>query len=295
MKRLVLLLIILGCYTSSHAQKTYTIDGTSYSLKTEAEGELTLLWNTIDEEYRYFAKKGNDITELKNTERNGEYQEEYKETLRLLTSDENMKVEDVKLTTAGLRNFFNTYNARKDADYKAVDKSVKLVTRIGPFLGASNAIFTSNDTNETLLTAGLDVEITDEMKLRRHAVVFRFKQTFSNDEFDYSASQLSLNYRFKFVKSSTIDVFANAKIVAYTYSNVTVVTGFGQGPADEPVAITEERKGGDLNTPASFGLGANIALGGGHLFITYNDIFAIGLDSNGEFPLDFSVGYKFSL
>jgi len=281
--------------TSVVAQKNYTVDGTTYALKTEVDGALTLLWNTIDEEYRYFAKKGNEITELKNTNIEGDYQEEYKETLRALTSDENLTVDDVNLTTSGLRAFFNSYNLLKDPNYQANDTSVKLSTRIGPFAGLSNEIYTPNPTNQTLLTAGFDVELTDEVNLRRHAIVFRFEQTFSGDEYDYSASDFSLNYRFKFIKTDALDLFVNAKIVSYTYSKVTVVTGFGQGPADGPVAITEERKGGDFNTPASFGVGADIALGKGHLFVTYNDIVAIGLDNNGEFPIDFSVGYKFSL
>jgi|GEM_PF-274785 len=281
--------------TSVVAQKNYTVEGTTYALKTEVDGALTLLWNTIDGEYRYFAKKGNEITELKNTNIDGDYQEEYKETLRALTSDENLTVDDVNLTTSGLRDFFNNYNLLKDPNYQANDNSVKLSVGIGPFAGLSNEIYTPNPTNQTLLTAGFDVELTDEEKLRRHAIVFRFEQTFSSDEYDYSASDFSLNYRFKFIKSDDLDLFVNAKVVSYTYSKVTVVTGFGQGPADEPVAITEERKGGDFNTPASFGVGADIALGNGHLFVTYNDIVAIGLDNNGEFPIDFSVGYKFSL
>lgn len=295
MKRFLFLLSFLITSSFLFAQKNYTVDGNTYMLKIEAAGTLTLLWNTIDGEYRYFAEKGNEITELKNTKSDGEYQEEYKETLRLLTSDENIPLANVNLTTAGLRDFFNEYNLLKDPNYDAMNKTVKLATRIGPFIGLSNEIYTPNPTNQTLLTAGFDVEITDDVKLRRHALVFRFEQTFSSDDYEYSASDFSLNYRFKFIKSAAIDLFVNAKVASYTYSKITAVTGFSQGPADEPVAITEEQKGGDFNTPASFGIGADIALGGGYLFITYNDIVAIGLDNNGEFPIDFSVGYKFSL
>jgi len=36
-------------------------------------------------------------------------------------------------------------------------------------------------------------------------------------------------------------------------------------------------------------------LGNGYLFFTYNDIVGLGIDSNGEFPVDFTLGYKFNL
>ncbi|MFC7356475.1 hypothetical protein ACFQO1_02145 [Jejudonia soesokkakensis] len=294
MKRLIFLLCFLFIGLSTFAQQDYTVEGTTYTLNTEVEGTLTLLWNTIDGEYRYFAKKGEAITELKNTQINGTYQEEYKEALRVLTKDEVMPVSNVKLTTASLRNFFNDYNKRKDPNFDARETAFQPSFRLGPFLGTSNAIFTSNTDNENLLTAGFDFEVTDDVKLRRHAVVFRFKQTFSSDAYDYSASQLSLNYRFKFIKSATVDVYVNTKFVALTNSKRSI-TFTMPGPADAPVTVTEERKGTDFSAPGAFGLGADIKLGNGYLFVTYNDIVAVGVSSNDEFPLDLSVGYKFSL
>lgn len=294
MKRLSLLLCFLFISLATTAQQQYTVEGTTYTLKTEVEGTITLLWNTIDGEYRYFAKKGDAITELKNTEINGTYQEEYKETLRVLTKDEVMPVSKVQLTTGSLRNFFNDYNKRKDSDFTAKETAFKPSFRLGPFLGTSNAIFTSNTDNENLLTAGFDFEVTDDVKLRRHAVVFRFKQTFSSDAYDYSASQLSLNYRFKFIKSDIIDVYVNTKFVALTNSKRSI-TFTMPGPDDVPITVTEERKGTDFSAPGAFGLGADIKLGKGHLFITYNDVVAVGVSSNDEFPLDLSVGYKFIL
>jgi hypothetical protein len=291
MKRLFLLLCFLLISSQSIAQQEYTVDGTSYSLYTEVEGTLTLLWNTIDDEYRYFAKKGDAITELKNTRIDGKYKEEYKEVLRILTKDEVMPVNKVQLTTSSLRNFFNNYNKRKDPDFSAKITAFEPSFRLGPFLGTSNAIFTSNINNENLLTAGVDFEVTDDVKLRRHAVVFRFKQTFSSDAYDYSASQLSINYRFKFIKSNIVDVYVNTKFVALTNSKRSITFT----PKDTMVEVTEERKGTDFSAPGAFGLGADIKLGNGHLFITYNDVVAVGVSGNDSFPLDLSVGYKFTL
>ena len=86
MKRILLITSLLFALQAPLlAQETFEVDGSSYSLKTEVDGTLTLLWNTIDGEYRYFAKKGSAITELKNTKTNRRYQEEYKEYYSSLT------------------------------------------------------------------------------------------------------------------------------------------------------------------------------------------------------------------
>ncbi|MCW5518571.1 hypothetical protein J1N09_01880 [Aureitalea sp. L0-47] len=294
MKRLLLIFsFVLASCTFTFSQQQYTVDGESYSLQTEVDGTIELLWNVIDDEYRYFIKKGNDIAELKNTRTDSGYSEEYKDVLRLFTRDSQGDVDKTKLTLASLRNYFRSYNKRVDASYDDSTENIDLKLRLGPFVGVSNAIFTQNTENATLFTAGADLELVDEVKLRRHSVVLRFKQTFENSDFTYNASQFSLNYRFKFIKSETVDVFVNGKFVAYTYSErdfevTTTVDGM-------TTTFIQSASGGDLNVPGTFGIGADIQLGSGQLFITYNDIVGVGVDSNGEFPIDFSVGYKFGL
>ena len=68
------LLFFLLAISTIHGQEQYTVNGKQYTLKTEAEGTITLLWNTIEGEYRYFSKKGLDIQELKNSRIDGKYQ-----------------------------------------------------------------------------------------------------------------------------------------------------------------------------------------------------------------------------
>ncbi|MAZ71850.1 MAG: hypothetical protein CMC70_01765 [Flavobacteriaceae bacterium] len=292
MKRIVLVFsFLLLATTALIAQETYTVDGQSYTLKTEVEGTITLLWNTIEGEYRYFAKKGNSITELKNTKTNGKYQEEFKETLQVLTADNPVSTDKVNLTLASLRSYVNTYNKQVDPSFSNDRPSIQLGVRLGVFAGISNAIFTQNPNNTLLPTAGIDLELIDEVKLKRHSVVLRFKQTFGNDEFQYNASQASLNYRLKFIKTETLDIFLNTKFVSYTYSKRDdfIVT---QPNGD--VAL-ESSSGGDFTAHGVFGLGADFKLGKGYLFFTYNDIVGLGLDSNNEFPVDFSLGYKINL
>ena len=272
------------------AQQQYTVNSETYTLKTEVEGALTLLWNTIDGEYRYFSKKGSDIEELKNTKQNGDYQEEYKKTLQQQTSDAAISTEKVNLTLPSLRAFFVEYNKKKDPNFNEKEKSIDLQFRIGAFAGVSNSVYTENPTNELQAVAGIDFELIDVVKLKRHALVFRFKQTFESSEYKYSASQLSLNYRFKFVKTPKFDAFINTKFAALTFSSreYTVIPFGGS-------AIVNKESGTDFSAPITFGLGADYKLGNGYITFNYNDIVGLSVDNNGEFPIDFTLGYKFNL
>jgi hypothetical protein len=272
------------------AQQQYTVEGQTYNLNTEVEGALTLLWNTIDGEYRYFSKKGNDIVELKNTKQDGDYQEEYKQILQQQTSDAPVSTEKVKLTLPSLHAFFATYNKKKDPNFNETEKSIDLQFRLGAFAGVGNSVYTENPTNELQPIAGIDLELIDNVKLRRHSIVFRFKQTFESSEYKYSASQLSLNYRFKFVKTPKFDAFINTKFAALTFSSreYTVIPFGGS-------AMVNKESGSDFSAPITFGLGADYKVGNGYITFNYNDIVGLSVDNNGEFPIDFTFGYKFNL
>jgi len=283
MKALLSSVIILLFINIAQAQQQYTVNGQSYTLKTKVEGTLTLLWNTIDGEYRYFSKKGNTIEELKNTRVQGDYQEEFKTILKNQTTDASVDVEDVKLTLPSLTSFYNEYNKQVNPDFVSEKNNIQLSTRLGAFAGISNSVYSSNPENKMLAVAGIEFELLDQVKLKRHSVVVQFRQTFENADYSFSSSQFSLNYRFKFVKSSAIDVFVNTKFATYTYVK------------REVEVIENDASGGDLQAPVLFGLGADIALGKGYLTLSYNDIVGLSIDSNGEFPIDFTVGYKFNL
>ncbi len=284
-------LIFLLFATPALAQQTYSVNGQEYNLNVSVEGPLTLLWNIVDGEYRYFSKKEEAIAELTNTKQNGEYQEEFKEILNEQTSDAPVAVEKVKLTLPSLRAFFEAYNKKKDPNFGTERKSVQLDFRMGAFGGISNSIFTDNPSNALQPVAGIDLELVDAVKLKRHALVFRFKQTFESSEYVYSASQFSLNYRFKFVKSPKFDAFVNCKFVSFTHSKREII--IYSGPSAEGVATTVS--GSDFTAPVTFGLGADYKLGNGYITFNYNDIVGLSVDSNGEFPVDFTLGYKFNL
>jgi len=283
-------LFLLLFVVNLHAQQQYTVDGQVYTLKNEVEGSLTLLWNTIDGEYRYFSKKGNDIEELKNTKQNGKYQEEYKQILTRQTSDAPILTEKLKLTLPSLHSFFAEYNKKINPDFVEKEKSIQLQFRVGAFIGITNSVYTENTYNMTQALAGLDLEMIDNVKLKRHAMVLRFKQTVRGNSYKYSASQLSLNYRFKFVKTSRFDAFVNCKFAALTYFEREETKEYELAPP-----ITTTTSGSDFNAPITFGIGADYKVGNGYITFNYNDIVGLNVDSNDEFPIDFTLGYKFIL
>lgn len=290
---LILVSFLLLSVGTLQAQKQYTVDGQTYSLITEVEGSLTLLWNTIDGEYRYFLKKDNEIEELKNTKQNGDYQEEYKATLKQKTSDAAISNERLRFTLPSLHSFVVEYNKIKDPNFNEEDVSSELQLRLGGFVGVSNSVYTKNPTNALQAVAGFDLELVDEVKLKRHALVLRFKQTFKSADHKYSASQISLNYRFKFVKTSKFDVFINSKFAALTFSTKEIVTHVAE--SNPPIFFTENISASDFSAPITFGLGADYKIGNGYITFNYNDIVGLSVDSNNEFPIDFTVGYKFNL
>lgn len=273
-----------------HAQQQYTVGGENYILKTEVEGPLTLLWNSIDGEYRYFLKKGTEIVELKNTKRDGDYQEEYKAVLRQETADAPVSTDKVNLTVPSLHKFVAEYNGNKDPNFSENKPSVDLQFRLGAFIGITNSVYTENTYNMAQATGGLDLELIDAVKLKSHAMVLRFKQTIRGNSYKYSASQLSLNYRFKFVKTTKFDAFVNCKFAAFTFFKREETKEYEFA---NPVTTTSS--GSDFSAPITFGIGADYKVGNGYITFNYNDIVGLSVESNDEFPVDFTVGYKFNL
>lgn len=294
MKSLLSIFVIFFIFSSeiSQAQQQYTVDGETYNLKTEVEGSLTLLWNTIDGDYRYFLKKGSDVIELKNTRQKGGYLEEYKSVLTQQTNDLSLDTEKLKFTLPGLHDFFVDYNRKMDPNFVAEENNIDLKFRLGAFAGVTNSAYTENSTDALQAVAGVDVEMIDEVMLKRHALVFRFKQTFETSDYKYSASQLSLNYRFKFVKTSKFDAYLNCKFVSFTHSKREITYVLETFPTQ---IITENISGDDFNAPVTFGIGADYKVGNGYITFNYNDIVGLNVENNGNFPVDFVLGYKFML
>lgn len=284
LKKLSVVFLILFT-TSIFSQENYIVDGMTYTLKTEVEGPLTLLWNVIDEQYRYFAKKDDEIIELTNNRSNGKYQEEYKQTLSRLTSDHPVDASKTNLTLVGLRNYFNEYNKKADPTFVAKSNSVKLETRLGVLGGLSNNNSTTNPDNIFAPFIGAEFEVTDSEMLRRHAVVLQFRYSLETKGYELTYSQFALNYRFKFLQNEKLSVFAQAKLLALTFAKI----------AEDNEEGLLDLKSTSLNAPFGLGIGMDYKLGNGFLTFAVNDLLAPGYDTNGEFSVDVSLGYKIIL
>lgn len=280
-----LYVLLLWMGTTAFSQENYTVNGNTYALKTELEGPLTLLWNVVDGNYRYFAKKNNEIVELINTRVDGRFQEEYKQVLTRLTSDYPTDASRVNLTLAGLSIYFNTYNKNAAPDYVIDSKKVALETRLGIMGGISNNNSTTNPQNAMAPFLGAEFEITDADMLKRHALVLQFRYSFETVDYDLTYSQFALSYRFKFIHTQQFYVFAQAKFAALTFAKL----------AEDNEEGLVNLKSTALNTPVGIGLGIDYKLGNGYLTFAVNDLVAPGYDTNGEFSVDLSLGYKFRL
>jgi hypothetical protein len=281
---------MLGSISIIQAQQQYTVDGQTYTLKTEVNGDLSLLWNSINEEYRYFAKKGTTIAELKNTKGDDGYQEEFKDVLKLLTKDAAVSTEKLKLTLTSLRDYFISYNKKVDPNFSQEVTKLQLQTRLGVFAGMSNNAYFFNPNNDFLPSFGIDFEVMDEAQLRRHSVVFQFKQLLESSKYEFSSSQVSFNYRFKFIKSDKIDAFINAKAATFTSVSRNQVILDNNGEISDIYG-----SGTSFQVPGAFGIGIDYALGNGYITLAYHDIVALTIDNNGEAPVDITLGYKLNL
>ena len=291
MKKIILLFSILAISSVAFAQQTYTVGNETLELKTEAEGNLDLLWNTINEQYRYFIKTDDGkIAELKNTKgANNKYQEEYKKVLADLTS---MDVSKVNLTTYSLKSFIDEYNSTTDTNYVASNPKSKVNLRLGVFGGVTNSPFNTNPNNQKTALFGTELEAVSDNEDSGHAGFINVRHTTESDEFKYSATQIALGYRYRFINKANFNIYAQTKFATYTSSKSTSTF---VDPDDATAFITVEDSASGFDAPFIFGLGADIKLGNGYLTLVYDSIFAAFLDNEDNFPVDFAIGYKFNL
>ena len=287
MKKLLLFACLIFTF-SAVAQKDYIVNGETLELKTEVDGTLDLLWTITNQQYRYFVQtEDGNIQELLNTKEGKNYREEYKTILSSLTGQ---STKNVNLTLPSLKSYIDTFNVSQDSNYQTQDEHIKLASRLGAFVGMSNSPFIDNPENSIVPYFGAELEFFSENKLPRHAGFFSLRHQLSNDDFDYSATQLAIGYRFRFINKERINIYGNIKAITYTFSEGTFVVEDNDG---ETYII--EDSGSTFKAPFIFGLGADFKLGNGYLTLMYQEIFAIFLDLQGNFPVDFSLGYKFNL
>ncbi len=294
MIRIKLLVFFLFLATSAAmlAQETYIIEGDTLQLNREVKGNLNLFWSEEGNEFRYFVQKGNKMVELRDDEISGDSRRVFQLQLEELTKDAGLSVRVVKFRLYSLKHFTNRYNARVQEDYEYNAASANIKQRVGLFTGLSNNRYASNPENMLAPVLGLEYELYDPNLAPRHSAFFHLRQSFKRQEYSYSSTQFSLNYRFKILYFKKFNIHVDTELATLYYSKDDF---YVRNDAGEIIEVQEEG-GLDFTAPLSFGIGADIRISE-HGFITfsYNDIVSIVLDSNGSFPLDFTIGYKYSL
>jgi hypothetical protein len=285
MKYLVFLTLFL--FTSFfYAQETTVINGKTYELKTAIEGELDLLWNVADKRFHYFIKTSDEhIIELSNTKNENGFQEEYKTQLIDLTEKKGSDTHNLKFTLQDLKAYIKTYNTSVGNSYSDVKNTLKL--RLGLFGGITNQPFVTNPDNINVPFFGMELEGISSSTNSNHAGFFSIIQALDNDDFEYSSTQLALGYRYRFLNKSKFNIYGNMRLATYTFSKETF-RYFG--------LPNETINKSTFQIPCSFGLGADIKLSNkSFITLAYNELFAIFISNNDNFPLDLAIGYKLSL
>ncbi|MEJ2114094.1 MAG: hypothetical protein P8X62_10550 [Flavobacteriaceae bacterium] len=295
MKKLALIFLLFLCFSSVVAQNTYTINNETLILKTEVEGKIDLLWNIIDQKYRYFVRtEDGNIQELINTKGdNNKFQDEYKTTLESLTKDVNIPVQDVRLTLTSLKQFFKDYDAAVDSSLSYSSDKIKIATRLGVFIGITNQPFIENIENVSVPNFGAELEFFEESIMPRHTGYFSLKHSLESDDFKYTATQFALGYRFRFINNPKFNIYGNAKLVTFTIFDSNILYEDEDNPG---TFLAEDNSGSNIDTPFAIGIGADIKISeNGFITLSYHEIFALFVESQGNFPIDFAIGYKVNL
>lgn len=287
MKKILIAILFLLAFQLNYSQQTYTVNGESLELKTEIDGQVDLLWNVIDGQFRYFVRtKDGTLTELKNTkDNNNNYQEEYKSTLRSFTNG--MNTDKLKLTLYSLRNYIDTYNASVDSSYTSTSTESSVQFRLGFSGGLTNNPFVGNPDNIKTPMIGAELEIYEANVLPRHSGFLQARHAFESDDFKYSTSELSLGYRYRFINKEAFSIYGQVKLATVNFSNVTFLD-------ENDMEVDSNETSFDI--PFIFGLGSDIKVGkNSYITIIYGELFALLLDNQGNFSTDIAVGYKFNL
>lgn len=291
MKKALFLLGFLGLGFLSFSQQSYTINNETIELKTAIEGNLDLLWTIDNGTYRYFVRtESGNIQELVNT-KDGDtrkYQEEYKTVLKNLTEGYGVSTENVNLTLYSLENFFNTYNATTDLNYN-FEPRAKLQTRLGAFGGITNQPLVENPNNTSVPFFGLEFEFFEATRLQRHALFFHFRHALEADDFKYTATQIAIGYRYRFINKDRFNVYGNLKLVTYDFGQATYTSSI-------PGVETYDESFSNIDVPFILGFGADFRVTkNGFITFAYHDIYALFTDNSDNFPIDFTLGFKMNL
>lgn len=288
MKKITFIIVACLAFKLNFSQNTFTINNETLELKTEIDGKLDLLWNTFNNNYRYFVRtEDGTITELSNTkDKNNTYKEEYKTLLNNLTGKTTNKL---KLTLYDLIKFIDSYNASADTNYTTTTTLTKhnVQLRLGFSGGVTNNPFVGNPDNKIHPLIGAELELYEAYRLPRHSGFLQVRHAFDSNDFPYSTTELSLGYRYRIINAETFSIYGQVKLATLNFSDVTFTN-------ENDMEVTNNDTSFDI--PFIFGIGSDIKMGeNSFITIIYGELFAAFLDNQGNFSTDIAIGYKFKL
>lgn len=282
MRTIILFITMLFLQNMTYSQEVAVIEGNEVPLIKAAEGEIDLLWCLYLRQTKFYVKtKEGTLIELNKTN-----DPNFKSQLSQLTNGFG-NPSDLKFKLHSLSDYINNYNASIDPDFKAYESPNKLKWQMAAMGGVSNNPFVTNNDNVLNAMLGLELEVSGNVPTSKHSGFLQLRQVFKNDSFEYQTTELSLGYRYRFIRKENFNVFAQTKFATLNFSEATILN-----VENDEIMIKDTA----FDIPFIIGLGTDIRLGK-HSYLTfiYGELFAVFVDNQGNFPLDFSVGYRFEL
>ncbi|SEA66734.1 hypothetical protein [Psychroflexus halocasei] len=258
------------------AQNNLTIDQKVYDVKPLVDGELSLYSEKTTGDHLYIMSYNNKHVLLE--------RDNYRQQIESLL-DRSLDIKNLSYRTRAFVIFTEKFNHRID------EKIDKLSLGLSVYGGVSNEFLFTNPNNEKYGIIGAELELYNRKMFRRHSLFFQFNQTINTSDYDFNLSQLTLNYRFRFIDTKYFYAAANVEFFSLNY--VSFENSYYN--QDEELVV-EDQEATALDTPISFGASLNFNVSKvTTIFLSYNDFVALGVNDNGETPLDFSFGLRFAL
>ncbi|MBT8272145.1 MAG: hypothetical protein KJO25_08885, partial [Bacteroidia bacterium] len=143
-----------------------------------------------------------------------------------------------------------------------------------------------NPENASNPVVGAEIEFFENRERPRHSLLFQVKYTNGSDDFNYSNTQLGIGYRFRFISKPSWSLYTTVMGATYSFSKIETSI------ADMVI----EEDDSTFDAPVSFGIGTDIRIfDNGFLTLSYDELFAIFVENQGNFSTNITAGIKFSL
>lgn len=261
---------------ASAQHQQFTIDHQTYETQTLVDGELSLYTGHSSSQRHYIMAYEGDHVVLK--------KENYREQIKKLLN-RSLALSDVKYKTRPLVMFTDEFNHREDEGVSQLNLGLSI------YGGLSNQFLFPNPDNEKYGVVGAELEFSNRQLARRHSLFIQFNQTINTSDYKFNLSQLSLNYRFRFLDFKSF--YAAVNIEFFDLNYVSFEDSFYNQDGEQ---ILKDEKSTSLDTPISLGASLNFKISKvTTIFVSYNDFVALGVSDNGETSLDFNLGLRFNL